>query len=90
VDPRESQATPNAINGFTHILQLLPTKMSQIQVKFVTAQTEYAVPNTAILLPTHFKRKALSEIINHLLGKSEGINYCNPNMQSVSIFYGMH
>ncbi|ORZ38719.1 WD40-repeat-containing domain protein [Catenaria anguillulae PL171] len=45
--------------------------MSQVQVKFFTSQQEYSVPSAAILVPTAFKRRALSEIINHLLGKSE-------------------
>ncbi|KAI9184259.1 ribosome biogenesis protein ytm1 [Blastocladiella emersonii ATCC 22665] len=46
--------------------------MSQVQVKFYTAQTEYSVPGAAILVPTNFKRRGLSEVINHLLGKAEG------------------
>lgn len=54
--------------------------MAHIQVKFFTSQTEYAVPSSSILVPIHFRRKALSEIINHLLGKADGkLKYCVPH-----------
>ncbi|KAI9222843.1 WD40-repeat-containing domain protein [Blastocladiella britannica] len=44
--------------------------MAQVQVKFTTTEEQYAVPSSApILLPTDFKRSALNEVINHLLGK---------------------
>ncbi|ORX81810.1 WD40 repeat-like protein [Basidiobolus meristosporus CBS 931.73] len=40
----------------------------QIQVRFTTRQTQYAVTDTPIVVPTRLKRYGLSEIINHLLG----------------------
>ncbi|KAF0429172.1 ribosome biogenesis protein WDR12 [Gigaspora margarita] len=41
---------------------------NQIQVRFVTQQKEFAVTDSAILVPTKLRRYGLSEIINHLLG----------------------
>ena len=41
---------------------------SQVQVRFVTKQTEYAVTDTPMLVPSRLRRYGLSEIINHLLG----------------------
>ncbi|KAK9728215.1 ribosome biogenesis protein ytm1, variant 2 [Basidiobolus ranarum] len=40
----------------------------QIQVRFTTRQTQYAVTDTPIVVPARLKRYGLSEIINHLLG----------------------
>jgi ribosome biogenesis protein YTM1 len=40
----------------------------QVQVRFVTKQTEYAVTDTPMIVPAKLKRYGLSEIINHLLG----------------------
>ncbi|KAI9092171.1 WD40-repeat-containing domain protein [Phlyctochytrium arcticum] len=46
-----------------------PTADVKIQVRFVTRQAQYAVPKTAILLPTTLTRRGLSEVVNHLLGR---------------------
>ncbi|KAJ3097457.1 WD repeat-containing protein 12 [Phlyctochytrium planicorne] len=43
----------------------------QLQVRFRTRSPQYAVPDTAILIPTNLRRFGLSEVINHLLGTSE-------------------
>jgi hypothetical protein len=40
----------------------------QIQVRFTTKQTKYAVTDTPIAVPISLRRYALSEIVNHLLG----------------------
>ncbi|CAG8496449.1 20083_t:CDS:2 [Racocetra persica] len=40
---------------------------NQIQVRFITHQKEYAITDSAILVPTKLRRYGLSEIINHLL-----------------------
>lgn len=40
----------------------------QIQVRFTTKQTKYAVTDTPIAVPITLRRYALSEIVNHLLG----------------------
>jgi len=38
------------------------------QVRFVTAQERYRVPDAPIAVPVTLRRYGLSEIINHLLG----------------------
>ncbi|CAJ0751913.1 22344_t:CDS:10, partial [Entrophospora sp. SA101] len=43
-------------------------KEAQVQVHFTTKQQQYAVTESAILVPTKLRRYGLSEIINHLLG----------------------
>ena len=39
----------------------------QIQVRLVSRQEKYAVPEAPIRVPTSFKRFGLSEIVNNLL-----------------------
>ncbi|KAJ3189102.1 hypothetical protein HDU85_002727 [Gaertneriomyces sp. JEL0708] len=43
------------------------TAADQVQVRFHTRQTKYAVTDAAILVPARLRRYGLSEIINHLL-----------------------
>ncbi|KNE73260.1 hypothetical protein AMAG_17436 [Allomyces macrogynus ATCC 38327] len=45
--------------------------MAHVSVKFTTAQRDLAVPPAAIRIPANFKRAALAEVVNHLLGRSE-------------------
>ncbi|KAI8149385.1 WD40-repeat-containing domain protein [Fennellomyces sp. T-0311] len=47
----------------------------QIQVRLVSRQEKYAVPDSAILVPTSFKRFGLSEIVNNLLGNEKPIPF---------------
>ncbi|KNC99294.1 uncharacterized protein SPPG_05548 [Spizellomyces punctatus DAOM BR117] len=42
----------------------------QVQVRFRTRQQQHAVTDTAILVPARLRRYGLSEIINHLLGRT--------------------
>ncbi|KAJ3368564.1 ribosome biogenesis protein ytm1 [Allomyces arbusculus] len=45
--------------------------MAHVSVKFTTAQRDLAVPPAAIRIPATFKRAALAEVVNHLLGRTE-------------------
>ncbi|KAJ1652956.1 ribosome biogenesis protein ytm1 [Dispira simplex] len=47
----------------------------QIQVRFTTQLSKYAVPDAPILLPVSLKRYGLSEIINHLLQLSPPVPF---------------
>lgn len=50
----------------------MSTEQEQVQVRFTTQQTQYAVSEAAMLLPSNIKKDGLSEIVNNLLdiGKS--------------------
>ncbi|KAJ3095689.1 hypothetical protein HDU96_001091 [Phlyctochytrium bullatum] len=48
-----------------------PTTSKQVQVRFKTRTPRYAVPETPILIPVDLRRFGLSEVVNHLLGRSE-------------------
>ncbi|KAJ2618015.1 ribosome biogenesis protein ytm1 [Coemansia sp. RSA 1365] len=41
---------------------------AQMQIRLVTKQKKYEVPDTAIVVPQQLQRYGLSEIVNHLLG----------------------
>ncbi|KNE72790.1 hypothetical protein AMAG_17118 [Allomyces macrogynus ATCC 38327] len=45
--------------------------MAHVSVKFTTAQRDLAVPPAAIRIPATFKRAALAEVVNHLLGRTD-------------------
>lgn len=45
----------------------MSSEQEQVQVRFTTQQTEYAVSEAAILLPSNIKKDGLSEIVNSLL-----------------------
>ncbi|RIA97072.1 ribosome biogenesis protein WDR12 [Glomus cerebriforme] len=47
----------------------------QVQVRFVTKQTEYVVTDTPMIVPARLRRYGLSEIINHLLGFEKPIPF---------------
>ncbi|KAL7746289.1 ribosome biogenesis protein ytm1 [Sorochytrium milnesiophthora] len=47
----------------------------QLQVRFSTQQTEYAITDTPIMVPLTLGRYALSEIVNHLLAKDKHIPF---------------
>ncbi|KAL1914936.1 uncharacterized protein VTP21DRAFT_7852 [Calcarisporiella thermophila] len=47
----------------------------KVQVKFVTKNDKYVVPDTAILVPTRLKRYGLSEIVNHMLNFEKTIPF---------------
>ncbi|KAI8919421.1 WD40-repeat-containing domain protein [Powellomyces hirtus] len=47
----------------------------QVQVRFRTRQTQYAVTDTAILVPAKLRRYGLSEIINHLLDSTKPVPF---------------
>lgn len=51
--------------------------MAQVQAKFFTAQTEYAVPTASMRIPVDLQRQSLSELINHLLSRNleEKLNF---------------
>lgn len=53
----------------------MSSEQEQVQVRFTTQQTEYAVSEAAILLPSNIKKDGLSEIVNSLLdnGKEKKI-----------------
>nr|CAG8432992.1 7442_t:CDS:10 [Entrophospora candida] len=50
------------------LVHKMEDKEAQVQVHFTTKQQQYAVTESAILVPTKLRRYGLSEIINHLLG----------------------
>lgn len=45
----------------------MSSEQEQVQVRFTTQQTEYAVSDAAMLLPSNIKKEGLSEIVNSLL-----------------------
>ncbi|KAI5849978.1 WD40-repeat-containing domain protein [Tricharina praecox] len=52
-----------------------PRAQSQVQVKFVTRDTEISVPTAPILVPSNLKRLGLSQVVNHLLASSQSIPF---------------
>jgi len=44
----------------------------QVQVRFVTQQRQYAIPETAIQTPARLRRYGLSQIINLVLQNEGG------------------
>ncbi|KAG9290333.1 hypothetical protein G9A89_007064 [Geosiphon pyriformis] len=47
----------------------------QVQVRFFTQQSKYAVTDSAILVPAELRRYGLSEIINHLLAYEKPVPF---------------
>lgn len=45
----------------------MSTAQEQVQVRFITQQPEYAVSDSAILVPSSLQKDGLSEIVNSLL-----------------------
>jgi hypothetical protein len=54
--------------------QTMSSEQEQVQVRFTTQQPEYAVNDSAILLPSNIKKEGLSEIVNSLLGLGNKID----------------
>ncbi|KAI7868222.1 WD40-repeat-containing domain protein [Spinellus fusiger] len=46
----------------------MATEQEQVQVRLITKQEKYAVSDSAILVPSTFKRQGLSDLVNSLLG----------------------
>ncbi|KAI7893549.1 WD40-repeat-containing domain protein [Mucor mucedo] len=53
----------------------MSSEQEQVQVRFTTQQTEYAVSDAAILLPSNIKKDGLSEIVNSLLDNDKPIPF---------------
>ncbi|KAI8989357.1 WD40-repeat-containing domain protein [Pilobolus umbonatus] len=53
----------------------MSSDQEQVQVRFITQQAEYAVSDSAILVPSNIKKQGLSEIINSLLETDKPIPF---------------
>ncbi|KAG0167953.1 WD repeat-containing protein 12 [Apophysomyces sp. BC1034] len=53
----------------------MATEQEQVQVRFFTQQKKYAINDSAILVPSNFKRYGLSEIVNNLIGHEKPVPF---------------
>jgi len=62
----------------------------QVQVKFVTQQRQYAIPETPIQTPARLGRYGLSQIINLILQNEGGKSTTSPAVAFCSTCYRDH
>ena len=55
---------------FYYFFLVLFSLFCQVQVTFVTTSSSYVVTDAPITVPTKLRRYGLSEVINHLLGRT--------------------
>lgn len=65
----------------------MSTEQEQVQVRFITQQPEYAVSDSAILVPSNLKKDGLSEIVNSLIGLGKKSRFCLYCHRLNSIFF---
>ena len=56
--------------SFYYFFLVLFSLFCQVQVTFVTTSSSYVVTDAPITVPTKLRRYGLSEVINHLLGRT--------------------